>query len=962
EDWPDDPEETLDQGISGQAVVRGEVVWTGDYLHDERFPHGSGADQYVSRTGINSVMAAPLIGDAAAFGALTIMTDRPNAWAEPDGDLLEAIANQTAITITTARLIEALDRSREALTRRADAEQTLREIAARLTAIRDPGDVLRSVAESAARLVEADGAILDVLHPEENLLHWAYDAGIGDLFSAEEKESLWIEVGVGATGVSLSEDRVIIAGSNLVEQFPPSEQSDLFFNRSGYRSMIAAPISGEAGPLGVLEVYSRREQAFSTADGDLILALASQAAIAITNARLIEELARSREELARRADSERTLREIAARVSAILEPDEVLQRIVDEAARLLESDGARIDLYDEEIEALRWSYAAGDAMAVEPDWARSRGILPGEGVSGLAFAENRPILTSDYAADDRFHAEDAVQSFIVSAGIRSVISAPLPGEGRPLGVISVVSREPGTYDDADAETLTALATQAAIAITNARRTEELARSRAVITRRAEAEQALREIAARITAIREPGDLLQHVTDEAARLLRADGVLFDSFDEATGALSWAFDAGIPSGERENVQRTKLKLGEGVSGQAVLEQRVIVVDDYLTSEAFVHEPRADEMARASGIRSLIAAPIVGEDGPFGAIEVFRRDPNAFDEIDAAVLGGLADQAAVAITNARLIEELAHSREEIERRADRERALREIAARITAIREPGDLLQHVVDEALRLLGSLGSVIDLLDPTTGGIEWGYSAGVGPEQRDEIVQGALGDAILRLAITERRVIWSEDYPNDPRFEIGPEQAALMEHVGMRSIAIAPLITDRGAVGTLSVYGENAGRFGEEEAALLGVLADQAAIAVTNARLIEELERSQAAVAHRADTERSLRDITARITAIREHDEILARVVDEAKRLLVSDGAHLTRISDDRTYLSPVVVAGTADDAERQWFQGMQFPVGGGINGLAAEQRRPVWTRDYTVDPRIPLEPDDLAVADRLGL
>ena len=77
-------------------------------------------------------------------------------------------------------------------------------------------------------------------------------------------------------------------------------------------------------------------------------ALADQAAVAIANARLIEELERSRAEIARRADSERTLREIAARVSAILEPDEVLQQIVDEATRLLESDGARIDLYDPE--------------------------------------------------------------------------------------------------------------------------------------------------------------------------------------------------------------------------------------------------------------------------------------------------------------------------------------------------------------------------------------------------------------------------------------------------------------------------------------------------------------------------------------------------------------------------------------------------------------------------------------
>ena len=121
-------------------------------------------------------------------------------------------------------------------------------------------------------------------------------------------------------------------------------------------------------------------------------------------------------------------------------------------------------------------------------------------------------------------------------------------------------------------------------------------------------------------------------------------------------------------------------------------------------------------------------------------------------------------------------------------------------------------------------------------------------------------------------------------------------------------------------------------------------------------------IERRADTERSLRDITARIAALREPDVILARVVEEAKRLLDTDGAHLTRMAEDGTYLVPVVVAGGTDAKTERWLLGKRFPLGGGINGLAAQQREPVSTVDYTDDARIPHDPDDIDVAARLGL
>ena len=842
EEWPDDPDETLDQGISGQAVINGRAFWSGDYLGDTRFPHGPGADHYIEGSGLRSVMAAPLTVEGVPIGALTVFSSRADAWGEKDGALLEAIADQAAITIRTTRLIDELDRSREALARRAEAEQALREIAARITVLREPSEILHDVVEQAGRLVRADGVILDLVDPATGNLHWTYDDGLSEMFTPEERAQLWISVGVGATGTAVAENRVIVADDDLASLFPPSPESTEFYERTGFHSMIAAPITGESGPLGVIEVYAKERAAFSETDAGLVFALASQAAIAITNARLIEALARSRQELARRADSEQTLREIAARVSAILEPDEVLQQIVDETTRLLESDGARIDLYDLEIDALRWSYAAGEAMSVTPEWAKTGGLKPGQAVAGTAFAEQRPARTDDYLADERFTKDDMARAFVADSGIRSVIAVPLAGDGVPLGTLSVVSRQVAAYDDADSDVLSAFATQASVAIRNARLIEELARSRGVIERRAEAEKALREIATRITAIRQPGDLLQRIVDEARRLLRADGAVIDEFDPEEGVLVSAYDAGLTDEQRDSVRATRLGLGEGLAGRAMVERRVIAAGDYLGGE-FQHVPETDQMAERTGIGDLIVAPIIGDEGPLGAIEVYRHDRHAFDDIDAAVLGGLADQAAIAITNARLIEELERSQQSVARRADTERALRDITARIAALREPEVILDRVVDEAMRLLGTDGAHLTRMGEDGTYLIPVVVAGASDPEMQAWLLGLrfpMGGGINGLAADLGEPVWTSDYIADPRIPHEGDDDEVADRMGLRAMAAAPLRAPGGEViGTLAISSATPREFEPEERDLLQGLADQAAIAITNTTLLTRLTESE---------------------------------------------------------------------------------------------------------------------------
>ena len=884
--------------------------------------------------------------------------------------MLEAIAAQAAIAIARTRLLDALDRSRNALARRAEAEQALREIAARITAMRDPAEILQQVVELASRLVGGQGAILDILDAESGHLRWAYDDGVGRLFSAEERAQLWITVGVGATGAAVAEDRVVVAGDDLASQFPPSPESTKFYERTGFRSMIAAPITGDDGPLGVIEVYAVLPEAFDDEDAALIRALGGQAAIAITNARLIEELASSRTALARTAEAERTLREIVAQVSAMHDREQILQAVVEAASRLLRGAGAMIDLLD----------STADRTEATTDWtsrqtdegiASNRALLdevdlePNAGVSGMALVTRKVEWSGDYLADARFDHSPERDAFVRTGGIHSVIAAPVLQRGEVLGAITVYSDRRDAFDEQDAAVIAGLADQASVAIANVQLIGALERSREENAQRADAERTLREIAARVSSILDPATVLTQIVAESARLLGSDGARIDLWDDRLGALRWAYSTGEAMSEVPEWGRTGgLKPRQAVAGLAFHEQRPVMTEDFLADDRFDTTPEIEAFVRKAGIRAVIAAPLAGEgDEPLGVLSVVSRQPGAYTETEVDLLTALATHASIAITNAHLMEELARSREDIERRAEAEASLRQIAARITALREPDEVLQHVIDEAQRLLRADGALIDQYDAESGTLQWAYDAGIPDAQRESLRMAnlRLGEGVSGKAVAEGKVVHVGDYLEGD-FRHDDLVDSLVQAAGVRDLIVAPIIGDSGPLGAIEVMSRRANAFDDFDAAVLGSLAEQAAIAITNARLIEELKRSRVALERRAETERSLRDITARIAALTDPDEVLERVVEEARRLLATDGAHLTRMGPTGTYLVPVVVTGAGDDATRQWLMGKRFGLGAGINGLAAEQGEPVWTFDYMADKRIPHGADDDADARRLGL
>ena len=188
----------------------------------------------------------------------------------------------------------------------------------------------------------------------------------------------------------------------------------------------------------------------------------------MANARLIEALDASRTELATRAEAERSLREIGARISAAADLPAVLQRAVDEAARLLQAEGARIDLIDPALELLRPAYASGAKRPTDDDWPDDPDETLDEGISGKAVVTGRAAWTGDYVKDRTFQHGRLGDAFVRRVGIRSVMAAPLVGESGPFGALTVSAGRKDAWGESDAALLVAIADQAAITITTTR--------------------------------------------------------------------------------------------------------------------------------------------------------------------------------------------------------------------------------------------------------------------------------------------------------------------------------------------------------------------------------------------------------------------------------------------------------------------------------------------------------------
>jgi signal transduction protein with GAF and PtsI domain len=356
------------------------------------------------------------------------------------------------------------------------------------------------------------------------------------------------------------------------------------------------------------------------------------------------------EKLEQKEQELKILHEVAKDISSNLELRELLNRIVAMIMNFVTADSCLIYLYDRQNDEL---ILTASSKAKEKSIGRVK-LKIGEGVTGWAAKEKRPVvLPKEAYKDQRFKTftsleEDKYQAFM---------SIPILSKDEVIGVMNVRNVEAHNYPEHQVNLLFTVSRYLGSAIHNAIIYEE-------VTRKAKQLDLLSEVSRTIVSDHYLKEILQLIVAMTAKVMDSQICSIMLLDEKRNEL---FIAATQSLSQEYLSKPNLKVGQSVSGKVVLEKRPTTVLDVTKEPGYMYP----EVARQEGIVSLLSVPMMVKDRAIGVINSYTKSEHKFKQEEISILQTVANQAAVAIENTHLSEEILTAKEALESRKIIERA---------------------------------------------------------------------------------------------------------------------------------------------------------------------------------------------------------------------------------------------------------------------------------------------------
>ncbi|HTP00151.1 MAG TPA: PAS domain S-box protein [Anaerolineales bacterium] len=771
----------LTVGITGRVASSGQPIRVGDVTQS--------ADYVEATQGIQSEICVPIRVNERVIGAFNVESRMPEAFDEEDERLLTTIAGMLGNSIERMRLLASETQQR------LEAEN-LRRATAALASTIELDELFEIILQSLSQLVPFTSASIELV--EDGHTRIAAARGLPKEHSFIGRVS---PVNLSAWGEDYRKPVIIadVREEPRFEKIPGTEY---------IRGWMGVPMIAQDRVIGYLNMDSETPGFYTADHAALIQIFANQAAIAIENARGFQE-ERSRTRIIQ------ALADIANEFAMTEELQHALDNVARRTMVLLKASHVAIYLLQSNNETVKVVSAQGTYA----DQLLSHSLKIGEGITGSIVARGTSEIINDTRHDPR---TKTVPGTPVEDGEQeTMMSSALILRGKPVGAINAWRlRTDGLFNESELNFLISIAHQTSISIEASRLLRET-------SRRAQEAAAIAEVGRDISATLQLDLVLDRIAAYAQDLLNAETSAVYIYEAADEQLHAVAAKGIDS---EEVKNDPVPLGRGISGDIAL-SKVGEIVNYAPSD-----PRALTVA-GTGVDPLehfMGVPILSKEQLTGLLVVWRTGADReFKSTELVFLSSLAQQAAVAIENARLFQSERRRREEAEN-------LQVAATAVTSSLDVEEVLETILVALKQVTPYDSAAMFLLE----GNQVRIRAAKGL-QNPQLAIGQLFPAsnqLFRSIQRSGKAVIVEDAQLDPRFE----RWAGTDHThGWLGV---PLIARGQIMGYITLDSNSPCAFNENDAALAQTFAHQAAAAIDNAGLFMSLERSNEELSRAYDT------------------------------------------------------------------------------------------------------------------